>query len=142
MATRRCFFANHCCCSVTKLCPALCDPMDCSTPGSPVLHCFPELAQITSIESVMPSSHLILCHPILLPSVFPSIRVFSSQSAPHIRWPEYWSLSLSFSISPSNEYSELISFSTEWFELLAAQRCLKSLLQHRKGNASKYSDTQ
>ena len=134
VATRRCFFANHCCCSVTKLCPALCDPMDCSTPGSPVLHCFPELAQITSIESVMPSSHLILCHPILLPSVFPSIRVFSSQLALCIRWPKYWSFR--FSISPSNEYSGLISFRMDWLDLLAVQGTLKSLLQHHSSKAS------
>ena len=81
-----------------------------------------------SIELVMPSSHLILCHPLLLlPSVFPSIRVFSNESALRIRWPEYWSFS--FSISPSNEYSGLISFRIDWFDLLAVQGTLKSLLQ-------------
>ena len=82
-----------------------------------------------SIESVMPSNHLILCHPLLLPpSIFPSIRVFSSESVLHIRWPKYWSFS--FSISLSNEYSGLISFRMDWLDLLAVQRTLKSLLQH------------
>ena len=79
------------------------------------------------IESVMQTNHLILCHPLLLPpSIFPSIRVFSNESAFHIRWPNYWSFS--FSISPSNEYSELISFRSDWFDLLAVQGTLKSLL--------------
>ena len=83
-----------------------------------------------SIESVMPSNHLILCHPLLLlPSVFPSIRVFSNESALCIRWPKYWTFS--FSISPSNEYSGLISFKIELFDLLAVQGTLKSLLQHQ-----------
>ena len=82
-----------------------------------------------SIESVMPSNHLILCHPLLLPpSVFPSIRVFSHESALHIRWPKYWSFSLN--ISPSNEYSGLISFRVDWLDLLAVQWTLKSLFQH------------
>ena len=86
-----------------------------------------------SIELVMPSNHLILCHPLLLlPSIFPSIRVFSNELALRIRWPKYWrfSFSFSFSISPSNEYSGLISFRMDWFDLLAAQGTLKSLLQH------------
>ena len=88
-----------------------------------------------SIQSMMPSSHLILCHPFLLPpSVFPSIRVFSSESVLHIRWPEYWSFS--FSISPSNEYSGLFSFRIDWFDLLAVQGTLKSLLQHHSSKAS------
>ena len=88
-----------------------------------------------SIESVMPSNHLILCHPLLLlPSVFPSIRVFSIELALHIRWPKYWSFS--FSISPSNEYSGLISFRIDWFDLLAVQGTLKSLLQHHSSQAS------
>ena len=88
-----------------------------------------------SIESVMPSKHLILCHPLLLlPSVFPSIRVFSNDSVLRIRWPKYWSFS--FSISPSNEYSELISFRMDWLDLLAVQRTLKSLLQHHSSKAS------
>ena len=90
-----------------------------------------------SIESVMPSSHLILCHPLLLlPSVFPSIRVFSNESALHIRWPNYWSFSFSFSTSPSNEYKGLISFRIDWFDLLAVQGTLKSLLQHHNSKAS------
>ena len=82
------------------------------------------LLQLMSIESVMPSNHLILCHPLLLPSVLPSSRVFFNESALHIRWPKYWSFS--FSVSPSNEYSGLISFRTDWFALLAVQGTLKS----------------
>ena len=92
-----------------------------------------ELAQTMSIESVMPSNHLVLCHPLfLLPSIFPSIRVFSSESALHIRWPKYWSFS--FSISPSSEYSGLISFRIDWFDLLAVQGTLESLLQHHRSS--------
>ena len=88
-----------------------------------------------SIESVMPSNHIILCHPLLLlPSIFPSIRVFSNESVLHIKWPKYWSLS--FSISPSNEYSGLISFRMDWLDLLAVQGTLKSLLQHHSSKAS------
>ena len=88
-----------------------------------------------SIELVMPSNHLILCHPfLLLPSVFPSIRVFSSESILHIRWPKYWSFS--FNISLSNEYSELVSFRIDWFDLLSVQGTLKSLLQHPSSKAS------
>ena len=88
-----------------------------------------------SIESVMPSSHLILCHPLLLlPSIFPSIRVFSNESAPHIRWPTYWSFS--FNISPSNGHPRLISFRMNWLDLLAVQGTLKSLLQHHSSKAS------
>src|SRR5574341_461489 len=88
-----------------------------------------------SIESVMPSNHLILCYPLLLlPSIFPSIRVFSNESVLHIRWPKYWSFS--FSISPSNEYSGLIPFRIDWFDLLAVQGILKSLLQHHNSKAS------
>ena len=86
------------------------------------------LLKLISIELVMPSNHLILSHPLLLPSIFPSIRVFSNESAVCIRWPEYWSFSLS--ISPSNEYSRLISFRVDWLDLLAVQETLKSLLQH------------
>ena len=93
------------------------------------------LLKLMSIESVMPSNHLILCHPLLLPpSVFPSIRVFSNESAVHIRWPKYWSFS--FSIIPSNEYSGLISFRMDWLDLLAVQGTLKSLLQHHSSKAS------
>ena len=88
-----------------------------------------------SIESVMPSSHLIFCCPLLpLPSIFPSIRVFSNESALRIRWPKYWSYS--FSMSPSNEYSGMISFMIDWFDLLSVQGILKSLLQHHNSNAS------
>ena len=93
------------------------------------------LLKLMSIDSVMPSNHLILCHPLLLlPSVFPSIRVFSSESVLPIRWPKYWSFS--FSISPSNEYSGLISFKLDWLDLLAVQGTLKSLLQHHSSKAS------
>ena len=91
------------------------------------------LLRLTSIELVMPSNHLILCCPLLLPpSIFPSIRVFSNESLLHIRWPNYWS----FSISPSNEYSGLISFRMDWFDLLAVQGILESLLQHHSSEAS------
>ena len=94
--------------SLTQSCPTLCDPLDCSTPGLPV-HCeLQSLLKLMSIESVMPSSHLILSRPLLLPSIFPSIRVFSNESILRIRWPEY--LSFSFSSSTSTEYSGLISF--------------------------------
>ena len=90
----------------------------------------PSLPKPMSIESVMPSNHLILCRPLLLlPSIFPSFRVFSNESALHIRWPKYWSFS--FNISPFNEYSELISFRMDWFDLLAVQGTRKSLLQHQ-----------
>ena len=111
--------------------------MDCSTPGLPIHHQLLELVsvQLMSIESVMPSNHLILCHPLLLlPSIFPSIRVFSNESVICIRWPKYWSFS--FSISPSNEYSGLISFRIDWLDLLAVQGTLKSLLQHHSSKAS------
>ena len=95
------------------------------------------LLRLISIESVMPSNNLILCHPLLLPpSVFPSIRVFSNESALHSRWPKYWSFS--FSISPSDEYSGLISFRMDWLDLLAVQGTLKSLLQHHSSKASIY----
>ena len=90
------------------------------------------LFKLLSIELVMPSNHLILCHPLLLPSILPSIRVFSSESVLRIRWPMYWS----FSISPSNEYSGLISFRIDWFDLLSVQGILKSLLQHHNTKTS------
>ena len=106
-----------CCCSVTKSCLTLCDPMDCSTPGFPVHHQLPAPTQ-THVESMMPSSHLILCCPLLLQlSVLPSIRVSFSESALCIRWPKDWS----FSISPSSEYSQLFSFRIDWFDLLAEE---------------------
>ena len=93
------------------------------------------LLKLMSFESVMPSNHLILCHPLLLlPSIFPSIRVFLNESVLHIRWPKY--CSLSFSISPSSEYSGLISFRMDWLDLLAVQGTLKSLLQHHSSKAS------
>ena len=101
---------------------------------TPVHHNSWSLLKIISIELVMPSNHLILCHPLLLPSsISPSIRVFSNKSALHIRWPNYWSFS--FKISPSNEYSGLISFRTDWLDLLAVQGTLKSLLQHHSSKA-------
>ena len=93
------------------------------------------LLKLMSTRSVMPSNHLILCHPLLLPpSIFPSIRVFSKESVLHIRWPKYWSFS--FSISPSDEYSGLISFRMDWLDILALQGTLKSLLQHHSLKAS------
>ena len=99
------------------------------------------LCKLMSSESVMPSNHLILCHPLLLlPSIFPSIRVFSNESSLYIRWPKYWSLS--FNISPSNEYSGLISFRFDWLDLLAVQETLKSLLQHHSSKASAFFTVQ
>ena len=119
--------------SFQSLSPTLCGPMDCSTPGFPVHLQLPELTQTqTYSNSVMPSNHLLLCHPLLLPSVFPSIRVFSNESVLCIRLPKYWS----FSISPSIEYSRLISFRMYWLDLLAVQGTLKSLLQHHSSKAS------
>ena len=121
--------------SVAQWCLTLFDPMDCSTPGfAPVYHPLPELAQ-THVHQVGDAiqNHLILCHPLLLlPSIFPSIRVFSNESVFCIRWPKYWS----FSISPSNEDSGLISFRIDWVDLLAVQGTLKSLLQHHSSKAS------
>ena len=106
-----------------------------SMPGLPVHHQLLELPKLMSIESVMPSNHLILCCPLLLPpSIFPSIRVFSNGPALHIRWPKDWSFS--FNISPSNEYSGLISFRMDWLDLLAVQGSFKSLLQHHSSKAS------
>ena len=119
--------------SVTQSFLTLSDPMDHGTPGFPVHH---QLSGACSnfIESVMPSNNLILCRPLLLlPSIFPSIRVFSSESVLLLRWPNYWSFS--YSISPSNEYSGLISFRTDWLDLLAVQGTLKSLLQHHSSKA-------
>ena len=122
------------CRSVSKFCPTLCNPMDCSIPGSSILHYFQSLLKFTPLESVMPSNHLILCRPLLLPpSIFSSIRVSSNESALRIRWPKYCSFSIS--ISPSNEYSGLISFRIDCFDLLALQRTLKSLLQHHNSKA-------
>ena len=121
--------------SVAQLCPTLCNFMNCSMPGLPIHDQLPGLPKPMSIESVMPSNHLILCCPLLLlPSIFPSIRVFSSESALHIRWPKYWSFR--FNISPSNEYPGLISFRMDWLDPLAVQETLKSLLQHHSSKAS------
>ena len=121
--------------SVTQSCLTLCDPMKRGMPGLPVHHQLRESTQPMSVELVMPSSHLMLCRPLLLLlSVFPSIRIFSNESVLHIRWPKYWSFS--FSISPSNEYSGLISFRIDWSYLLAVQGTLKSLLQHHTSKAS------
>ena len=105
--------------------------MDCSTPASLSFTIAWSLVKLMSIESVMPSNHLILCHPLLLlPSIFPSM--FSNESPLYIRWPKYWSFN--FIISPSNEYSGLISFGTDWFDLFAVQGTLKSLLQHHNSS--------
>ena len=123
-----------CYCSVAQACPALCDAVDCSRQASLSITFSQGLFRLMSIELMMPSSHLILSCTLLLPSIFPSIRVFSSESALRIRWPKYWSFSLS--ISPSNEYSGLISFRIDWFDLLAVQGTLKSLLQHHSSKAS------
>ena len=111
----------------------LCNHMDCSIAGFPVLHCLLEFVQLLSLESVMPSNHLILCFPLFLPpSIFPSIRLFSYEWGLHIQWPKYWS----FSISPSNEYSGLNFFRIDSFDLLAIPGTLKSLLQHHSLKAS------
>ena len=121
--------------SVAQLCPTLPDPMDNSRPGLPVHHQLPDSTQLISIELVMPPIHLILCCPLLLQtSIFPSIRVFSNESAFCMRWPKYWSFS--FSIRPSNEHPGLISFRMDWLDLLAVQGTLKSLLQHHSSKAS------
>ena len=124
-----------CCCSVAKSCLTLCDPMNHSTPGFPFHHHCRSLPKPMSIELVMPFNHLILCHPLLLlPSIFPSIRVFSNRSALHIRLPKYYSFS--FSICSSNEYSGLISFRTDCFDFLAGLGTLKSLHQHHSSKSS------
>ena len=122
--------------SVAQSCPTLCDPMNRSTPGLPVHHQTPwNLFKLMPIKSVMPSSHLILCHPLLLlPPIPPSIRIFSNESTLRRRWPKYWSFSVS--ISPSNEHPGLISFRMDWLDLPAVQGTLKSLLQHHSSKAS------
>ena len=127
-----------CCCLSAKSCLTLCNPMDCSASGFSVLHSLSfsslsrSLLKFISIESVMLPNHLILCCSLpLLASILPSIRVFSSESACHIRWPKYWS----FSISPSNEYSGMIFFKIDWVALLAVQGALKCLLQCHNSKA-------
>ena len=128
-------FCNDCCCSVTQSCLTVCDSMDCSMPVFPALHYLPEVAQThvhwvsDAIQSSRPLSKLLL-----LPSIFPSIRAFLNESTLHIRWRKSWSFS--FSISPSNEYSGLISFRIDWLDLFAVQGTLKSLLQHLNSKAS------
>ena len=118
----------------TQLCATLCNSMDCSVPGFPVLT-ISQTYSNSCPESVMPFNHLILYHPLLLlPSVFPSIRVFSNESVLCIRWPKY--RSFSFNICPSNDYSGLISFRIDWLGLLAVQGTLKSLLQHHSSKTS------
>ena len=115
--------------SVFQSCLTLCDPMNCNTPASLSITNSQSSPKPVSIELVMPPNYLILCHPLLLlPSVFPSIRVSFNESAVCIRWPKHWSFS--FSISPSNEHPGLISFGMTWLDLLAVQGTLKSLLQH------------
>ena len=116
----------------TQLCSTLCDPWTAARGAFLSFTISQSLLTLMSIELVMPCNHLILCHPCLLPSILPSIRVFSNESALCIRWPKYWS----FSISPSNEYSGLISFRIDWFDLPAVQGTLKSLLQHHSLKAS------
>ena len=116
---------EDCCCSLAKSCLTLCDPVNCCMPRFPVLHHLPEFVQIHIhwVRDAIQPSHPLM-PPFLLPSVFPSIRVFSRESVLHIRWPKYWSFS--FSISPSNEYPGLISFRMDWFDFLALQGILKS----------------
>ena len=121
--------------SVDQSCLTLCDPMNCSTPAPLSITNSWSLLKLTSIELVMPSNHLILCHPLVLPpSVFPSIRAFSNESVLPIRWPKYWSFS--FSISPSNEHAGLISLRMDWLDPFGVQGTLKSLLQYHSSKAS------
>ena len=122
--------------SSVQLHPTLCDTMACQASLS--ITNSQSLLELISIKSVKPSNHLILCHPLLfLPSIFTNIRVFSNESVLHIRWPKYWS----FSISLSNKYSALIPFRIDWFDLLAVQGTLKSLLQHHSSKASMFGKT-
>ena len=127
--------------SVAQSCPALCDPTDCSTPGFPVHHQLPELTQ-TKVhrvsDAIQPSYPL--SYPSPLASIFPNIRVFSNESALYIRWPKYWSFS--FSISPSNEYSGLISFRIDWFDLLAVQGTLKRVFSNTSVQKLQFFSTQ
>ena len=120
--------------SVAQSCLTLCDPMSHTRQVFLSITSSRSPPKLMSIESLMPSNHLILCRPLLLPSIFPSISVFSNESVLHIRWPNYWSFS--FNISPSNEHPGLIFFRMDWMELLAVQGTLKSLLQHHSSKAS------
>ena len=121
--------------SVAQLCPTFCDTMNCSMPCLPTITSSQSSLKLLPIESVMPSNHLILCRPLLLPpSIFLSIRVFSNESALHIRWPKDWSFS--FNISPSNEHPGLISFRMDWLDLIAILGTLKNLLQHHSSKGS------
>ena len=121
--------------SVAQSCPTLCDPMTAARQASLSITHSQSPPKPMSIDLVIPSNHLILCYPLLLlPPIPPSIRVFSNESALHIRWPKYWSCS--FNISPSNEHPGLISFRMDWLDLLAVQGTLKSLLQHHSSKAS------
>ena len=129
-----CAFQKNMFSSVAQSCPTLCNPMNCSLPGFQSITISWSLLKLMTIELVMPSNHLILCRPLLLPSIFPSIRIFSNESVLRIRWPNYWRFS--FSISPSNEYSGLIPLRMDWLDLLAVQGTLKSLLQHHSSKAS------
>ena len=129
----KCFNRHNQFSSVTQLCLTLCNPLTAACQASLSITNSRSLLKCMSIKSVMPSNHLILCRLLLLrPSIFPSIRVFSNESVLHIRWPKYWS----FSISPANEHSGLISFMIDWFDLLAVQKTLKSLLQHHNSKKS------
>ena len=130
---RGCLRRKVCISSVSQSCPTLCNPMDCSTPGLPVHYQIPELAQTHAhrVGDAIQPSHP---RPLLLPSIFPSIRVFSSESVLCIRLPKYWSFI--FNIIPSNEHPGLISFTMDWFNLLAVQGTLRSLLQHHSSKAS------
>ena len=121
---------------ITQSCLILCNPMDCSTPGFPVHHQLLELTQthVHRVSDAIQPSHHPLSALLLLPSIFPSIRVFSNESVFHIRWPKYWSFS--FNISPSNDYSGLISFRMDWLDLLAVQGTLKNLFQHHSSKSS------
>ena len=127
---------KYCCCSVTELCLTLCDPMDSAHQAFLSFTISQSYISMDScpLSQQCLSSHLILCHPLLLPSIYPRIRVFSNESPVHIRWPNYWSFN--FSIRPSNEYSRLIFFRIDWFNLLAVQETLKSLLWHHSSKAS------
>ena len=126
---------RNCCCSFAQSCQLFVTPRTAARQASLSTTNSRSLLKLLCVESVMPSNHLILCRPLLLsPSIFPSIRVFSNELALRIRWPKYWSFN--FSISPSNEYSGLISFRIDWLDLLAVQETLKSLLQHHSSKAS------